>query len=222
QRRHFTNEELDHIEMFANQAAVAIYNGQLFERRERRTAVLQAIYAAGQAVNSTLKRDEVLNHIAEQAWRLVSFPNRQIIYASIWLKKGDQACVVAAYPPEELKYTQKAVGGICISHNLTKEGSNGILWRVLDSGQSQLVKNVDEDPDYLSSHEATRSELAVPIMLEKEVVGVINVEHSEYDAFDDDNTQALEALAAQAAIALQNARLYQQAVHHAELLDGAA
>ncbi|MCP4418430.1 MAG: GAF domain-containing protein, partial [Chloroflexi bacterium] len=47
QRRHFTNEELDHIEMFANQAAVAIYNGQLFERRERRTAVLQAIYAAG-------------------------------------------------------------------------------------------------------------------------------------------------------------------------------
>ncbi|VAW30294.1 Adenylate cyclase, partial [hydrothermal vent metagenome] len=220
---HFTDEELELIELFANQAAVAIYNAQLFKRRERRTAVFKAIFAAGQAVNSTLKRDEILNHIAEQAWRLVSFPNRQISYASIWLKKDeDKACVVAAFPPGELKRTEQAVGGTCILRRSTKNGRNGILWRVLDSGLPQLVQNVDEDPDYLPSHESTRSELVVPIMLEQEVVGVINVEHSEYDAFDEENILALEGLAVQAAIALRNARLYQNAVHHAELLDAAA
>lgn len=223
QMRHFTEEELDHIELFANQAAVAIYNAQLFERRERRTAVLRAIYAAGQAVNSTLKRDEVLNHIAEQAWRLVSFPNRQITYASIWLREGpDAARLVAAYPPEELHHTRRAVGGNTIRRNSDGNGRNGIMWRAFDSGNPTLVENVQEDPDYLPSHETTRSELVVPIILEREVVGVINVEHSEYDAFDEENTKALEALAAQAAIALQNARLYQKVVRHAELLDAAA
>lgn len=223
QQRHFTEEELEHVELFANQAAVAIYNAQLFERRNRRTAVLEAIYAAGKAVNSTLKRDEVLNHIAEQAWRLVSFPNRQITYASIWLRHGpNQAILVAAYPPEELNHTRRAVGGSIISRSSDRNGPNGILWRVFDSGLSELVENVREDPDYLPSHETTLSELVVPIVLEHEVVGVINVEHSEYDAFDAENTRALEALAAQAAIALQNARLYQTVVSHAELLDAAA
>ncbi len=223
QQRHFTEEELEHIELFANQAAVAINNAQLFERRARRSAVMESIYAAGKAVNSTLKRDEVLNHIVEQAWRLVSFPNRKITYASIWLRRGpNMATLVAAYPPEELNRTRQAVGGSTISRGSGRNGRNGIVWRVFDSGLSQLVENVREDPDYLPSHETTLSELVVPIILEHEVVGVINVEHSEYDAFDEENTRALEALAAQAAIALQNARLYQKVVGHAELLDAAA
>lgn len=223
QMHNFTPEEVEDIELFANQAAVAIYNAQLFERRLRRTAVLNAIYAAGQAVNSTLKRDKVLNHIAEQAWRLVESPDRQITYAGIWLRhSSDAAELVAAYPPEELRRTRQAVGGKTLLRDPNKNGRNGILWRVFDTGESQLVENVNEDPDYLTSHETTRSELIVPIMLEQEVVGVINVEHSEYDAFDEENSLALEALAAQAAIALQNARLYQKVVRHAELLDAAA
>lgn len=165
----------------------------------------------------------MLNHIAEQGWRLVSFPNRQITYASIWLRQGqDAARLVAAYPPEELQHTRRAVGGNVIHRSARQNGQNGILWRVFDSGCSTLVENVQEDPDYLPSHEATRSELVVPIIVEQEVVGVINVEHSEYDAFDEENTRALEALAAQAAIAMQNARLYQKVVRHAELLDAAA
>ncbi|MCC6603043.1 MAG: GAF domain-containing protein [Anaerolineae bacterium] len=223
QMRHFTDEELEHIELFANQAAVAIFNAQLFERRNRRTNMLNSIYAAGQAVNSTLKRDEVLNHIVEQAWRLVGFPERQITYASIWLRHGaDQAQLVAAYPPEELKRTRRAVGGSILSRLPHKSGRPGIMWRVFDSGSTVLVQNVNEDPDYLLSHDETRSELVVPILLEDEVKGIINVEHSEYDAFDEENSLALEALAAQAAVALQNARLYQKVVRHAELLDAAA
>ncbi len=223
QLRHFTEEELEHVELYANQAAVAIYNAQLFERRNRRTAVMEAIYAAGKAVNSTLKRDEVLNHIVEQAWRLVSFPNRQITYASIWLRQGpNTANLVAAYPPEELHHTRRAFGGSTISRGFGENSRNGIPWRVFDSGVSELVENVQEDPDYLASNATTLSELVVPIILEHEVVGVINVEHSEYEAFDEENTRALEALAAQAAIALQNARLYQKVMSHAELLDAAA
>ncbi|MCA9955619.1 MAG: GAF domain-containing protein, partial [Anaerolineales bacterium] len=56
QMHYFTNEERENIELFANQAAIAILNAQLFERRNRRTNLLNSIYAAGQAVNSTLKR----------------------------------------------------------------------------------------------------------------------------------------------------------------------
>ena len=223
QMRHFTEEELEHIELFANQAAVAIYNAQLFERRAQRTAVLKAIYAAGQAVNSTLNLDGVLNHIAEQAWQLMGFPDRQITYATIWLRESQHtARLVAAYPPEELHRTQRAVGGNRLARDPDKVAHNGILWRVFESGHSELVQNVTEDPDYFSARETTRSELIVPIILEQEVVGVIVVDHSEFDAFDEENTRALEALTAQAAIAIQNARLYHKVVRHAELLDAAA
>ncbi|HUM71886.1 MAG TPA: GAF domain-containing protein, partial [Chloroflexota bacterium] len=82
----------------------------------------------------------------------------------------------------------------------------------------QLVANVDDDPDYLRSHKETRSELVMPIILEEDVVGIINVEHSEYAAFDKEDIRALEALAAQAAIAMKNAQLYDTAVRQARLL----
>jgi len=68
-----------------------------------------------------------------------------------------------------------------------------------------------QNPNYIAYVLQVRSELAVPIKLGEEVIGVINVEHPAYHAFDEDDQRDLESLAAQAAIAIQNARLYQQA-----------
>jgi GAF domain-containing protein len=91
-----------------------------------------------------------------------------------------------------------------------KNGRIGIVGRMMQTGQSVLVHDVTKDQDYLPSHHETHSELAVPMKLGREIVGIINVEDSDYHAFDEDTISALSSLAAQAAIAIQNAQLYER------------
>jgi GAF domain-containing protein len=205
----FTSDELDNIELFANQAAVAIHNAQLYERQQKQTIALHALYEAGRAVTGPLDLDEILKRIVEQAWYLVSYENRQILYASIALKDGEKAKIVAAYPPEELTQTYAILGDEIIL-DATQNGRIGIVGRAIKTGEPQLAGDVAQDPDYLQSHAETRSELAVPLKLGKTVIGAINVEHSRYNAFDSGHIHALESLAAQAAVAMQNAQAYQE------------
>lgn len=222
QPHHFTESELRHIELSANQAAIAIHNAHLYGRKQQHTTALEALHRAGQAVTASLNQQQILDHIAEQSWRLVSSTGRHISYCSIWLvEEGVRARVVSAYPRAELQKTRQAVG-LYVDWGAGAHGRTGIMHRAYKTRQPQLVANVEDDPDYLRSHSETRSELVVPIILEEEVVGIINVEHSEYAAFDKEDIRALEALAAQAAIAMKNARLYDTAVRQARLLHLAA
>ncbi|KAA3657161.1 MAG: GAF domain-containing protein [Chloroflexi bacterium] len=224
-KRRFTKDELENVKLFANQAAVAIHNAQLYEKIQRHSSALEALHEAGQAITSTFNRDKILRRIVEQVWHLVSYGNRQINYASIWLiqekPEAKKARLVAAYPPDEMTTTLDVLGDE-IDWVLGKDGRSGIMGRVLKTGKSEIVEDVTQDPDYLASHKETLSELAVPIKLEHGymgVIGVLNVQHSDYSAFDEEDQQALQALAAQAAIALENSRLYSDVQKRATILE---
>jgi len=206
-RHRFTSEELTNIELFAYQAAVAIRNAQLYEETVRRASALQALYEAGTAVTSTLALDEILNRIVEQAWHFTGHRGERTHFSHLALKEGDVLRFDAAYPPEHLPGLQRTVGCIDLEH----DESLGVTGQAAKSGQAQLVGDVMQNPNYIAYVLQVRSELAVPIKLGEEVIGVINVEHPAYHAFDEDDQRDLESLAAQAAIAIQNARLYQQA-----------
>ena len=92
-------------------------------------------------------------------------------------------------------------------------GRIGVAGRAIITGMSQRVGDVHSDPDYLRANSSTRSELAVPIVFAGEVIGVINVEHPEENAFDHDSQSMLESLAAQSAVAIHNAQLYEELKH---------
>jgi len=203
----FTSDELDNMELYANQAAVAIQNAQLFERQDRRSNALQALYKASQSMTTTLDVDKIVEQVVAQAWHLVSFEGHQISYASVWLRAAQPNLVrlVATYPPQEMAVTRTAVGDT-VDWQTGKNGRIGIVGRVIRSQRTEYVRNVLADQDYLASHPETRSEVVVPIVRDHEVIGVINVEHSEIDAFAGAEISALETLAAQAAITLQTIR----------------
>ncbi|MCP5101057.1 MAG: GAF domain-containing protein, partial [Chloroflexi bacterium] len=218
----FTGDDLENIELFANQAAVAIYNAQLFQREQRRTFMLKALYNASQSTTVSLNLDNVLRQIVEQAWHLVSYQDTQISYASIWrVVDESQARLVATFPSEAFQQTMNKIGDV-VDWQVGQNGRIGIMGRAIHSGQTVRVLDVTQDPDYLESQRGTRSEVAVPIKLDNNILGVINVEHGDFNAFDDENIQALESLAAQAAVAMQNVKLFETAVGHAKLLDAAA
>jgi GAF domain-containing protein len=215
-RHRFTGEELTNIELFANQAAVAIRNAQLYEETIRRANALEALYEAGKVVTSTLALDEILNRIVEQARNLTGHHRKQAHFCDLELMEGSKLKRKAAYPPQHLTELKKRVGEIDLEQN----EHIGITGRAAKAGQSQLVGDVTRDPDYIAYDPETRSELAVPIKIGEKVIGVINVEHPDHNAFDQDDQRDLESLAAQAAIAIDNARLYQIERQRVEELAG--
>ncbi len=206
----FLGAELEDIELLANQAAVAIHNAQLYERTQQRAAALKALHEASQAITSSLNRDTILQQIAAQACTLLNSPRREIAYTSIWLVEEERyARVVATHPPEKLTQTQDVVGDK-LDVYAAKNGRRGIMSRVIQSGTFELVENVSTDPDYLATQTSTTSEMVVPILSDGKVIGAINVEHSSFDAFDREDVKALESLAMQATIAIQNAQLFKR------------
>jgi signal transduction histidine kinase len=73
-----------------------------------------------------------------------------------------------------------------------------------------MVGDVSKNNDYIQADSKTKSDLTVPVKIEEEVIGMISVEHPNIDAFDEEDQRAQEALAAQAAIAIRNARQYEK------------
>ncbi|MBE9507379.1 MAG: GAF domain-containing protein [Chloroflexi bacterium] len=95
-------------------------------------------------------------------------------------------------------------------------GERGITVAAARAGQPVYVPDVRDDPRYVDTGFAAVSELAVPIQVEGRVLGVINVESREPDAYTHADTQLLFTLASQAALALENARLYARERRRAE------
>lgn len=218
----FTTEELENIELFANQAAVAIYDAQLLQREQQRARVLQVLYDTGRTISVLLNAQDILQHIVQQAWHVAGIQDQQVSYASVWRVVGGMEIeLVATYPPEAADETQRRVGRT-INLEQGKDGRIGVIGRALQQRKSILVQDVQHSPDYLETQQGTHSELAVPILRGDDLIGVINLEHPDLDAFDQENVRALELLAAQAAVAVQNASLYETAVRRANLLDAAA
>ncbi len=202
----FPIQEQEALLLFATQAAVAIRNAQQFEQINRKTISLEALYEAGKVLSGTLALDDILNRIVEQARSLTGRYGKQARFSHLALKEERWLRFKAAFPPECLPGLQKGVGDI----DLEGDGPIGVTGRVVKTGESQLVGDVTQDPDYITYDPETRSELAVPIKLGGEIIGVINVEHSDTNAFDQDDRRDLESLAAQAALAIQNARRYEE------------
>ena len=205
-RHHFTDEEIADITLFAHQAAVAIRNAQLYDETVTKATYLQALYEAGKAVTSSLATDEILHRIVEQAFRITSkigSEGAHVCYLA--LKENDELIFKAMYPPGN---TSRLMRKVYV--NLERDNPIGIVGRAAKTGESQLVNNVSTDPDYIKDELEIYSELAVPIKIGRVIIGVFDVEHPKLGAFDNEDKKALEFLAAQAAIAIQNAQRYEE------------
>ena len=204
----FGKEELDDIRLFARQAAVAICNAQLYENAMKNNAYLQAFYDTSEAVSGTLVLQEILDQITRETRSITKHTGKQVEarFSYLALVEENKLKMMSAYPSECLQELQR------VADNLDFEQGKriGITGRVVKSGVSQLVPEVNKHPDYFEGISGIKSELAVPIKIKDQTIGVIDVEHDDFDAFGKDDQQALEALAAHAAIAIQNAKQFEE------------
>jgi PAS domain S-box-containing protein len=173
----------------------------------QRNRELELLNRASQALSSTLDLDQVLMAVLEEVRRLMG-----VDACSVWLtdpETGELTCQQATGPQREILRTW---------HLLPGEGIAG--WAA-SKGQSLIVPDIwaDERRYYKFNEEIglpLRSILTTPLRVKDRVVGVLQVLDSGYDRFDTTDLMMLEPLATTAAIAIENARLYEQARQDAE------
>ena len=217
--RHFykpSEDKKKDINLFANQAAVAIRNEQLYSKQQTRLRALKALNSVGSKITGESNLQEILKIIAKSAWRITGYGGVRASYSKIALLENNQAIFSNTYPESELKKIVSVLGPWI---NLKDEPDRriGITGQVIKSKNSILVqdvKDINNNHGYLESHPDTRSELDVPIILKGEVIGVIGVAHPNVGAFTMDDQRDLESIAAFASVAIENAKHNEKQLQH--------
>lgn len=200
----FTPADLDILVSFASQAAGAIENARLFEAEQRRAEQFQVISEVGRRVTSIMPLDELLKQIVELIQDAFGY-----YIVEIGLVEGQELVYQAGVGGEWKKEYER------LTLPLNYESVTG---SVAVTGDPLLIPDVSQEPRYRQLFDAgTRSELAVPLKSKDTVIGVLNVESDRPDHFDESDVTVLQSLANQAAIAIENAVLYEQSQRSAAL-----
>jgi putative nucleotidyltransferase with HDIG domain len=189
----FCDQDLEVFTAFAHQAATALRNARFVESLRKRAHRLSLLNRASRAVTTVLDLDKVLDAILEMVADALEFERCAIVMPD---RSGSGDLVVRT-----ARGYEDAVG------KKIKRG-RGISGTVFETGRSEVVGDVIRDPRYISGVKGGRSEMASPMIVEREVIGVLDAESPVLDAFDAEDLELFEAFAAVAATAVRNARLF--------------
>ena len=184
---------------FAQQAANAIANAQLFEAEHHQRQMAEALREVAATINASLDRDAVLSRIMEQLRRVVQFDS-----VCALLVDGDELVVSSGLGFDNLESL--------IGQRLPLTGDDP-LTRVFKQRTSLVIADVQNDPTWVRrpAAERVRGWMGVPLIVGDRVIGVLAIDSFQPDAYSEKDAQLASAFADQAANAIQNAWLYQAA-----------
>jgi sigma-B regulation protein RsbU (phosphoserine phosphatase) len=193
---YFTRDQQSILTLMASRLAVAIENARLFERVRTQADNLLVLNEVAREANSILIVEELLRRAAELVKRVIDY---QILGILLY----DPATGVFRHRLD-VKYGQSAQGKLRVIAN------EGIVGTAVSTGQPVRVPDVTQDTRYIMVNPETRSELAIPLIHKGKVTGVLDLESPQTNYFTEDHVQTLSILAANLAVSLENARLYEQ------------
>ncbi|MEJ2210373.1 MAG: GAF domain-containing protein, partial [Anaerolineae bacterium] len=196
----FTEEDVAALSIAADQLAVAIENARLFQETQRRVAELATINEIGRAISGALDASELYELIYHHVSKLLDTRNFHIA-----LYDPDEECIRVEFLVEHGQVQPPVV----------LQMGQGLTSHLIRNGEPILLSQGSDD--FLEAHglslerDPARSWLGVPMIAEDRVIGAIAVQSFEHDyAFDSGHLELLRTIAGQAAIAFQNARLFEE------------
>jgi signal transduction histidine kinase len=216
--RPFSEQEVALLETFADQAVIAIENARLFQEIQDRVGELQALGEVGQAVSSSLDLEEVLTTIVSHAVRL-SGADAGTLY-ELDEQGGTFLPRVSDRMPAELLDA--------LEHDRLRLSQDNLV------GRAALHRQAEQSPDLLLEDRPSeiqlalqeiqragfRALLAVPLVREQRVVGVLVIRRKTPGEFSQPVVDLLQTFASQSVLAIENARLFaqvQEASHELEV-----
>jgi len=203
---HFTHDDVRLLQTLAGQLAVIIENARLHREMQRRLNEVSTVYAFAQQMSTSLNMNEVLDSIVSSLKRLLGCRS-----VNIWLLASDgQTLEIALASGLKEKWKQAA---------RLKLGE-GIAGQVAATGKPIYVPDTHAI-EFIFFDPIVRSLLCVPMVVRERVIGALAIDKDVPNAFTPDDERVLTIAAAQASVALENARLYQDLQERARRLEQA-
>jgi len=193
---YFNDEHARMLTLVASRIAAGIENARLYTRVARQAQTLEVLSEISRELTSILDLDQLFKRTAEALNRLIDYQ----MFSILLLDKSGQKL--------EHRFSLRFKQNIHLKHDIPI--GRGLVGAAAGSGEPVLVPDVTRDARYIAVNPETKAELCVPLKYKEKVIGVLDLEHTKRGYFTEDHMRTLSTLAAQIAIALENARLYQR------------
>ncbi len=190
-----TEEDLRDIEIFADQASIAIENEKMVEREEEFIQKLKILNKISREFSKLVDLEDLFHKIPELIKETYNLP-----FVGLGIFDGENIVFrhySTAYPSKSHK-------------SVTQNLEEGLIGWAARNKKTLYIKDVSKDPRYLKGFEETRSELAIPLVSEGELLGVMDFQSDEIDYFTSEDILVLENLTDQIAISLRNSQLFKK------------
>ncbi len=202
---YFTPEHSRMLTLVASRLASGIENARLYTRLARHSRTLEVLHEISRELTSILDLDQLLQRVAELLKKVIEYEMFSILLVD---EAGTrlQHRVAVRFDEQIALKREYALG-------------EGLVGFAAQHKQALLIPDVHKDPRYLQLNPETRAELVVPLVHKDRVIGVLDLEHTRRGYFTEDHVRNLTTLAAQVAIAIENARLYEHVVKQERRLE---
>jgi PAS domain S-box-containing protein len=206
-------EEQEALRLLAAQAGIAIRNAGLYQAERVQAERIRTLAGVNQRLSGALELDDLLRTISEFAAQITG-----VRFVSFWLadeqtrtlsfRGGSVSEIAATFPSPTVSYDSGGIGWVARHH------------------KTLVVDDVTADPRILHPEWWTRWNLraymAYPVRAGEQLLAILSLAHPEPIAFTDDMRDMIEMFVAQAAVAVQNARLYQEAQRRRDVAESLA
>jgi signal transduction histidine kinase len=205
--REFQITDMELLLAITDLVSTGLRNAWLFSRSWRHLEELESVAETARAVVSSLDLEQILSRIMEEATAQLDTEAAALLLLDP-IKQELEFAAVTGFWLSSLKGTRLPVG-------------QGIAGQVAQSGSSLLVPDVNQEPQILPYLDAetrafTRSILCVPLRVRERLIGVVEVINKRHGGFTSTDQRFLESLSTFAAVAIENARLYEEAIRQTQ------
>ena len=195
ERDRYSERDASVLRQFAAHVSTALINARLFERERHDAEAFELLAEIGREVAAVLDLDELLGRVAQLTKRVIDYRTFGIMLLNEATRELEMKVAV--------QYGEKVVLP-------TVPLGEGLVGYAALHREPVLAPDVAKDPRYIKVVEDVRSELAIPLLIKDRCIGVFDLESPELDAFAKRDVEILTLLASQAAVAIENARLYEE------------
>ncbi len=201
----FTEEHKRLLTLFASRIAAGIENARLYTKVSRQARQLTLLTEISREISSILNVDQLLKRIADLLTRIIDYQ----MFSILMLDPTDSFL--------QHRFSLRFKESVQLKHEIPI--GEGLVGYAIQHKQAVLVPDVTKDSRYIELNPETRSELVMPLIYKDKVIGVLDIEHTKKGYFNEDHVRIMATMAAQVAIAIENATLYERIARQEKRLE---
>lgn len=217
----FEEHSIEHIELFASQAAVAIENDISYRQVESQTQTLRSLNDVGQAFSKSVEEPAILDATLSSALNIVDHlpqidPIKQYIsYVGLLNPTEDHLEILATPDKAMVAIIEKGMQSISLENPPIP---SSIVVRVIKTSNPDIYNNVKNEDDFFDLGLGTHAQMVVLLKTPEKLLGILGVEAYEPDVFEEDDFKNLQTLADYAAVAIDRIRQFNDIQHREKQL----